>query len=419
MVRRITSDAVVVGAGPAGSTAAALLAERGHRVVVLEKQQFPRYHVGESLIPFCYFPLQRIGMIKKMRASAFTRKYAVQFVLQDGTVARPFYFDRHLDHDAAMTWQVVRSQFDQMLLDNAREKGAEIVQPAEARDLIRDGDRFQGVVARDAAGDDLEVHAKVTIDATGRSGLAMTRCGWQRWDRTFEKAAIWTYYRAAMRDTGRDAGSTTVAYLPEKAWFWYIPLPDDVVSVGIVGDRDYLFRADRDMAATFNREIAKNAWIEQHLATGRQFGKFYATKEFSYRSEHSAADGLVLVGDAFTFLDPVFSSGVYLALRSGECAADAADRALQRGDVSAAQFVDYAERMQREVEAMRKLVYAFYDTNFSFGKLIKAYPSLRNDLTNCLIGNLNKEFSELFAAVAQLATVPAPLPFGGATAVRQ
>ncbi len=417
-MKQLTYDVVIVGAGPAGSTAAALLAEQGHRVVVLEKQRFPRYHIGESLIPFCYFPLQRIGMIEKMRASTFTRKYAVQFVLQDGTVARPFYFDRHMDHDAAMTWQVERSQFDQMLLDNAREKGAEVIQPAEARDLIRDGERFRGVVARDNTGDDLEVHADITVDATGRSGLAMTRCGWQRWDPTMQKVAIWTYYRAARRDTGRDAGSTTVAYLPEKSWFWYIPLPDDVVSVGIVGDRDYLFGTERDMAATFDREIAKNPWIEQHLAVGRQFGKYYATKEFSYRSEHSAADGLVLVGDAFTFLDPVFSSGVYLALRSGQLAADAVDQALRCGDVSAERFVGYAEQVRREVEAMRKLVFAFYDTSFSFGKLIKAYPGLRNDLTDCLIGNLDNDFAELFAAVEQLAGVPEALPYGGAATVK-
>ena len=133
-----------------------------------------------------------------------------------------------------------------------------------------------------------------------------------------------------------DEGATTVAYVPEKGWFWYIPLAGDIVSVGIVAEKDYLYNGSHELPDIFHREVKKNAWVEQHLAAGQQFGPYRVTGEFSYRSRYCAADGLVLAGDAFAFLDPVFSSGVFLALRSGELAADAVDAALTAGDFSAA-----------------------------------------------------------------------------------
>ncbi len=200
--------------------------------------------------------------------------------------------------------------------------------------------------------------------------------------------------------------------VPERGWFWYIPLPDDMVSVGVVAEKDYLFGQPRDLADIFLGEVEKNLWIKQHLAQGQQFGKFHTTREYSYRGEYSAEDGLVLVGDAFAFLDPVFSSGVYLALKSGELAADTIDEGLQAGDVSAKRFRSYAERMCREIESMRKLVYVFYHQSFSFGKLIRANPDIRGDLTDCLIGNLDKDFRQLFQAVEEQTAIPEALPHG-------
>jgi flavin-dependent dehydrogenase len=224
--------------------------------------------------------------------------------------------------------------------------------------------------------------------------------------------AVWTYYRGALRDPGVDEGSTTVAMVPERGWFWYIPLPDDVVSVGVVAEKDYLFSEPRDLADIFLGEVEKNLWIKEHLAHGRQFGNYRSTREYSYRGEYSAETGLVMVGDAFAFLDPVFSSGVYLAMKSGEVAADTVHEALLAGDVSASRFVPYAERMCREIESMRKLVYVFYDKGFSFGKLIRSNPEIRGDLTDCLIGNLDKDFERLFSAVEEQLAIPEPLPHG-------
>jgi len=405
-------DAVVIGGGPAGSTAAAVLASKNRSVLLLEKEKFPRYHIGESLLPCTYFPLQRIGVIDRMKTSHFPSKYSVQFVGRGGGAAHPFYFSQHLKHEASRTWQVLRSEFDQMLLDNARAKGVDVREETMAREMIQENGSVTGVRAVGKKGEMLEFHAPMTIDASGRDALAVTRNRWKVRDPYLNKIAIWTYYRGALRDPGLDEGATTVAYLPEKGWFWYIPLPEDIVSVGVVAEKAYLYRNTHDLASIFQGEVTNNAWVQQHLAPGRQTGPYRVTGEYSYRSRYCAADGLVLIGDAFAFLDPVFSSGVFLALRSGELAADAVDAALTAGDFSASQFSDYGAQMRKGIEAMRRLVYSFYDHEFSFRVFLNHFPDLHGDLTDCLMGNLFRDFTQLFEAVAKFAGVPEPLAHG-------
>ncbi len=406
------ADVIIVGAGPAGATAAALLAEKGRKVIVFEKERLPRYHVGESLMPFCWFTLNRLGLVEQMTSQGFVEKQSVQFVTQDGRQSRPFYFFQHYDHPSSTTWQVERSVFDQMIVEKARANGAEIVEGAKVRDVLRNDSGAVVGVTVEVDGKSRDVLAPITIDATGRDALVMSKNRWRNRDPELKKVALWTYYKGAKRDQGLDAGATTVAYIPEKGWFWYIPLRDDIVSVGIVGEREYLFREGNDPAGIFEREIAENVWIEDHLAGAKQFGEYWVTGEYSYRSEFCAGDGLLLVGDAFAFLDPVFSSGVFLALKTGEMAADAADAALETGDFSASQFDRYGEATCEGIEAMRKLVYAFYDEGFSFAELIKAHPDVRGALTDCLIGDLSKDFGALFSAVGEFAQLPPELPYG-------
>jgi flavin-dependent dehydrogenase len=387
-------------------------------VLVLEKEKFPRYHIGESLMPYCWFTLNRLGLVDEMNRRAFTKKYSVQFVTQDGRQSQPFYFFQHYDHPSAVTWQIERAEFDMMMLENARAKGAEVREQTPVERVLRDdAGRVIGVEARGADGVRFQVHAAVTIDCSGRDRIATGREGWFARDPMLNKIAIWSYWRGAKRDPGIDEGNTTVAYVEGRGWFWYIPLKDDVVSVGVVADKDYLFSESKDPAAIMEREIGRNVWIKDHVTAGTQFGEYWVTAEFSYRSRHPATDGLVLAGDAFAFLDPVFSSGVFLALKSGELAADAVDAALTAGDTSGARFAAYGDTLCRGIENMRKLVYAFYDEGFSFGRLIKAHPEQRGRLTDCLIGDLfDLDFTALHGAMRNFAELPAELPYGRAAA---
>ncbi|MHA3770980.1 NAD(P)/FAD-dependent oxidoreductase [Verrucomicrobiota bacterium sgz303538] len=407
-------EVIVIGGGPAGATTAALLAEKGRRVVVFEKEKFPRYHIGESLMPFCWYTMDRLGVLPEMERLAYTKKQSVQFVTQDGRQSQPFYFFQHYDHPSSTTWQVERADFDLMLLDNARKKGAEVHEETTVKRVLKDDfGRVIGVEVIGTDGVSREVFAQMTIDCSGRDQVATSREGWRMKDPKLNKLAIWTYYRGAKRDPGIDEGNTTVAYVAERGWFWYIPLRGDIVSVGIVADKEYLFSESKDLKEIFTREIERNVWIKDHVSVGQQFGEHFVTSEFSYRSKFCASEGLLLAGDAFAFLDPVFSSGVFLALKSGELAADAVDQALTEGDLSAARFADYGDQLCAAMENMRKLVYAFYDANFSFGRVIKAYPQLRGHLTDCLIGDLFEDkYRELFSAIGEFAQLPTPLPHG-------
>lgn len=411
-------DAIVVGAGPAGSSTAAILAEKGHDVMVVEKERFPRYHVGESLMPFCYFPLERLGLVDTLMESANPRKYCVQFVRQDGFLSQPFYFFQHFDHPSSTTWQVWRSEFDKMILDKARVNGASVMEETKAKGLIKNGDRVEGIKVESKDMGAIELRAPIVVDASGRDCFAAHKENWMIRDPQLKKIALWTYFKGAKRDPGLDEGATTVAYLPNKGWFWYIPLSGDMVSVGIVAERDYLFNGStKDHMEIFQREVQNNEWIKEHLAEAEQTGEYRITGEYSYRNRYCASEGLVLAGDALGFLDPVFSSGVFLALKSGVMLADEIDLALNKGDLSAKSFDQYGKRMQSSIETMRKIVYAFYDKDFSFGDIAKRGEHLRAALTDCLIGNVDdNEFRELFDAMSDVADLPEPIEHGLTTA---
>ena len=408
-------DVVVIGGGPAGTACATLLAGHGRNVALLEKDRFPRYRVGESLIPYCWYPLSRLGVLDQLaQSSRVVPKHSVQFVGLSGQVSTPFYFRDHKDHPSAQTWQVVRSEFDQLLLDNARAQGVTVYQQATARQFLRD--RSGAVIGVEGLqhGKRKRWHAPLTVDASGRAGFALNHNNWRVPDTYLKKIALWTYYEGAKRDPGIDEGATTVAYLPDKGWFWYIPLPDDVVSVGIVAEHEYLFRGSKNPDAIFHREADSQPWIRDHLASGTQMQDCRITGDYSYRARHCAEDGLVLVGDAFAFLDPVFSSGVFLALQSGVMAADAIEEALLADDPSARRFEEYGTQLCLGIEAMRRLVYAFYDHAFNFKDLFEKYPETRADVTDCLIGDVFRDFDPLFEKVSEFAKMPAALGHGRA-----
>ncbi len=204
------SDVLVIGGGPSGATTATLVAQKGFHVQLLEREHFPRYHIGESLIPETFWVLERLGMLPKMRSSRFVNKHSVQFVSEHGKLSEPFYFDAHKPHESSRTWQVYRQEFDSMMLDNARETGVDVHEGVRVTDVIFEGGRAVGVKAIDEAGVKQEIHAKVVVDAAGQSCLIQDRLGLREWDPVLKKAAVWTYWKGAYRDAGRDEGQRSL-----------------------------------------------------------------------------------------------------------------------------------------------------------------------------------------------------------------
>jgi flavin-dependent dehydrogenase len=409
-------DTIVVGGGPGGTTTAALLAEHGHRVLLLERESAPRYHIGESLIPYTWFTLNRLGVVDWLKKSACPKKYSVQFVSITGRVSQPFYFFQTIKHECSMTWQVWRSEFDAMLLDNARKKGAEVRQGVAVTEVIMDGNRAVGVRAEVPGSGRQEIYAKAVVDATGRDSMLSRRFGWKERDEDLNKIAVWSYFKGAKRDPGLDEGATTVAYVPEKGWFWYIPLHSDIVSVGVVGEPSYIYRDTRDADAIFAREAKACVWIHDHIKVGKQVEPVRTTGEYSYHSRKIGGDGFCLVGDAFAFLDPLFSTGVFLALKSGEMAADTLHEGLLAGDVSAARFDAYYAKQRHAVMSFRRLVRAFYNLTFSFREFLQEYPHLHSLVVDTLVGNVFNDLTPLFTALEEYEARPERELIGEATA---
>ncbi len=387
------ADVVVIGGGPGGSTVSTLIAQQGHRVVLFEREHFPRFHIGESLIPQTYWVLARLNMLPKMQGSHFIKKYSVQFVNDRGRLSEPFYFVDHRPHESSQTWQVRRSEFDHLMLHNAREHGVGVHEGVRVLEVLWEGRRAVGVRIQDEHGQKREVRCQVVVDASGQSSLLIDRLGLRQWDPVLRKAALWTYWKGAYRDQDRDEGATLVLQVEGKqGWFWYIPLHDDIVSVGVVAGHEYLFadRATKDHEKIYFEEVERCPGLKPRIAGAARCDIFRAQKEYSYRSRQAAGDGWALVGDAFGFLDPLYSSGVLLALKSGQLAADAISDGLAAGDTSENQLRQWEDEFNRGMDRMRRLVCEFYD-GFSFGRFVRKHPQHKGLVTDVLIGDLFKD----------------------------
>ncbi len=394
-------DAVVIGGGPAGCTISTLLAQQGHRVLLLEREVFPRFKVGESLIPATYDTLRRLGMLEVLRQSRFTEKHSVQFYSGRGRASDPFYFREIDESERSQTWQVLRSEFDQMMLDNARRQGVEAFEGIQVREVLFDGDRAYGVRLQrvDDGRESRDLLAKVVIDASGQRALLSRKLGLRRQDPCLRMAAMFAHYEDGLRDPGIDEGATLILHTEEQnSWFWYIPLPDNRVSVGTVGPIDYLIKGRQgNPEATFEEEIQRCPGLVPRLQRASRCSPVHVLNDFSYVSEQVAGNGWMLVGDACGFLDPMYSSGVLLALRSGELAADTLLPALADDDLTADRLSAYGERFKNGMDAFRRLVYAFYTKGFSFGRFLHKHPQHRIPIILILQGDvIDQDFSSLF-----------------------
>lgn len=406
-------DVIVMGGGPAGSSIAGILAREGRSVVLFEKEEFPRHHIGESLMTDTYWTFQRLGILEKLKQSPFVRKYSVQFANSTGRESRPFYFFEANHHESAVTWQVTRAEFDKFLLEHAQEQGAVINQGTPVKRVLFEGDRAAGVEVRMKDGSLQTFHARVVVDATGQQAILSNKFGWRVRDPKLKKAVLYSYFKGASREPDLNGGATLVLRTEPGSggWFWYIPLENDITSVGVVANPDYLVKGrGQDLAKIFQEEVEKCESVRRRVAGSSRVDKIYSIIDYSYRSRQCAGDGFILIGDAYGFLDPIYSSGVLLALKMAELAADAIHDAFNNDDFSAARLGQFKSKLDRGIESMRKLVYAFYDEDFSFSKFLQKYPDQRVNIINLLIGDVFRNgVDEVYGPLSEFAEIPPPL----------
>jgi flavin-dependent dehydrogenase len=355
-------------------------------------------------MPATYWTLERLGLLDRMRQSANPVKGSVQFFSSDGRAATPFYFAEHDPHESSQTWQVLRSEFDSLVLQRAAECGAEIRLGISVQEILFEDARAVGVRIRTLNGSSAEISSRVVVDATGQRAVLARQLGILESEPRLQHASFFSHFAGAIRDSGRDAGATLIFHTESKqSWFWFIPLPEDRVSVGVVGSVDYLIRQRQgDPQEVFQEELEKCPALAPRLANTRQLMPMQAIKDYSYNVDRLTGDGWVAIGDAAGFIDPIYSTGVFLALKSGEMAADSIVAGLAENDVSAGKLGTFEVELREGMDAMSQLVHAFYSPNFSFGRFLRAHPDCRGELVDLLMGNVfRRSVDSLLAALQE------------------
>ncbi|MFF0248877.1 NAD(P)/FAD-dependent oxidoreductase [Streptosporangium sandarakinum] len=318
-------DVIVIGGGPAGSSAAGLLAKKGVNVLLLEREKFPRYHIGESLITGCIEVLEELGVRDRVEALGFVKKYGGSLVWgKDGRWN--FSFD-HGQPEYPHAYNVRRADFDALLLTRARELGAEVVEEAVVKEPVIEDGRVTGVRYAVRGGGEQEVRASFVLDASGQGRALGRHVSEVQWHDDLRNVAVWTYYQNGESLTGDEAGNIFIEHVP-GGWFWYIPLNDGTHSVGFVTPVDEAKASGLDLPALFAAKIAESVHVKHLLAEGRQVSAFRNARDWSYTCERFTGPGWMLVGDAAGFVDPLFSTGVTLAMMAARAAADAVSHIL-------------------------------------------------------------------------------------------
>ena len=355
-------DAIIIGGGPGGSSAATFLRKAGRRVLVLEKEVFPRFHIGESLLPYNQGIFAEMGVLPALQAHGFVRKLGAQFHLGNGSKSTAFVFSQGAFTRQTEAIQVERATFDHILLKHARSEGAE----------VREGwsvDRFENTgsaVRVNATGPDGETAtftAPFLIDASGRGNMTGNQEGLREVHPRLKKIALFGHFLGVKRDACSKGGDTVIVRLENK-WFWLIPISDEKISVGCVMDRDEFNAMKRSPAEVFQHWVDSSLPMRERMAEARLCGAIQATSDFSYRNRRLVGPRLLRIGDAAGFMDPIFSAGVYLAMFSGKLAAAEVDAALRTGDDGAMRFADYERRIKAAMGLYWEMVEKFYTTPF-------------------------------------------------------
>jgi flavin-dependent dehydrogenase len=369
-------DVAVVGGGPAGATAAALLARAGLAVACFERERFPRFHIGESLLPASVPLFDRLGITPRLEAAGFLRKNGAAFI--DDTDGRKVVFNfRRGPTWADHAYNVPRADFDRLLLDHAAKEGAAVFEGALVDGLALDAARVRFEVRTDDGGR-YPVEAAFLVDATGRDALVATRLGRREPIPSLGKVALFAHYRGADRWPGRTEGHIRI-YLFEHGWFWWIPFAGDVTSVGCVLHQRVVKAREAAVERLFEGMIAACPSVAAGLARAGRVTAVYSTANFSYRTGPTVGDRFVVIGDAVTFVDPIFSTGVYVAMQSAELASRVIAGQFRRGRFRAADFDGYRRRVGRGTHLFFRLIDRYYEPAFLDVLLAPAPPAVLRD----------------------------------------
>jgi flavin-dependent dehydrogenase len=355
MQDRRECDVLVVGGGPAGSTIAALLAQKGRHVVVLEKDRFPRFHIGESLLPLNLPLFQRLGIADEVERIG-VYKPGAEVVSDEHAQETIFRFDHNpyliIDH----SYHVRRADFDKLLLDNSRRLGATVLEGTRVTAVEVEADASPKVSAVGPDGARSVWFPRFLVDASGRDTLLLRHLGLKRVDKRNNTAAVFGHFRNVPRRGGSAEGMITM-HLFQHGWFWMIPLPDDVMSVGLVGTRSFFRTRTEDLDSFFARAVAASPSVAERMTNAEPIGSLVATANYSYSSRSYTGDGYILIGDAAAFIDPLFSSGVMMAMSSAAFAAEVVDAWLDNRKLGGRLMRDYERRVRRGLDSLSWLIY--------------------------------------------------------------